>query len=225
MLLELAVFHRKSVEIARRCGLSRIELCQNYSAGGLSPDTDFFSESRKIFKASLFVMIRPRPGNFEYDAGEVHWMESAIKKFDAAGADGFVLGCLKGNAIDAESLEKLVAAAGKKPVTFHRAIDAAADYDLAIEQLIACGCSRMLTSGKEKSALEGAELIARSIQKLGSRIGFLAGGGIRSGTAECLLAIQGLKELHSAAILKDGEIADENEVMKLLESINRVQPF
>jgi copper homeostasis protein len=219
MLLELAVFNPASVEIAEKCGLERIELCRDYASGGLSPDMAFFTESRRKFSSEVFVMIRPRPGDFFYNETELLRMRELIRQYDDAGADGFVLGCLKDQVVDVISLNMLVEVAGNKPVTFHRAIDLVDEYEAGIQSLIACGCSRVLSSGKAASAPEGAETISRMAEKYGRQIAFLAGGGIRSHNAGILSEINGLKEIHSACIACDGQTADEEEVLRLLAAI------
>ena len=219
MLLELAVFHPESVEIAARRGVDRIELCTDYAAGGLSPDMDFFSFARKKFSGPIMVMIRPRPGNFYYAASELGQMTEAIRRFDAAGADGFVFGCLKDKEIDVLALEFLMKAAGKKPVTFHRAIDEVDDYEAGIRQLIASGCQRVLTSGNATNALEGAETLASLTEIYSHQIHILAGGGIRSTNISLLKQVKGLAEVHSAAITGAGETADETEVLRLLAEV------
>ena len=220
MLLELAVFHPESLAIALRCGVSRLELCTSYAAGGLSPDPDFFSTVRKIFPGDLFVMIRPRPGDFCYGPEEQAWMLQMIRFYGAAGADGFVLGCLKNGDVDAEMLDKFVVAAGQKPLTFHRAIDQVMDYDSALEQLIASGCSRVLTSGRADSAPQGAESLAKTIEKFGDRITILAGGGIRSSSLNRMFSIPGLREIHSAAISDPASgIADEKELLGIMTGL------
>ena len=149
MLLELAVFHPDTLEVATRCGVERIELCSDYQAGGLSPDPGYFLFARKQFSGEIMVMIRPRPGDFQYKPEEIEQTQKAIRYFDSAGADGFVLGCMQGGSVHQEYLNLLVETAGNKPVTFHRAIDEAEDYEEAIRCLIRAGCSRVLTSGKK----------------------------------------------------------------------------
>ena len=216
MLLELAVFQPETVGVAVRCGVERIELCTDYRAGGLSPDPDFFSLARKQFSGRIFVMIRPRPGDFQYKPEEIEQMQKAIRYFDSAGADGFVLGCMQGGSIQQEFLDMLVEVAGNKPVTFHRAIDEAEDYEEAIRCLIRAGCSRVLTSGKKQTALEGREMLACMVKTFGKQITFLAGGGIRSSNMASFKKIPGLTEVHSAAITGSGELADEVEVRRLL---------
>lgn len=217
MLLELAVFQPDSVEIAARCGVERIELCSDYRAGGLSPDPGYFLFARKQFSGEMMVMIRPRPGDFQYKPEEIEQMQRAIRYFDSAGADGFVLGCMQGGSVQQEYLELLVETAGKKPVTFHRAVDMAEDYEEAIRCLVRAGCSRVLTSGQEQTAWHGRRRLESMVQGYGEQITFLAGGGIRSANLEFFRNIPGLKELHSAAITGSSESADEEEVRRLLE--------
>lgn len=219
MLLELAVFHIRSVEVARKLGAGRIELCTSYADGGVTPGEDFFAHARRAFDGPVFVMIRPRPGNFFYTPGELENMRRSIRRFRSLGADGFVLGCLKGNAVDQPALSALVESAGGKPVTFHRAVDQTGDFHSALGEIIACGCARVLTSGRAPTAPEGAAVLARAIGLFGARIGFVAGGGVRSTTAGPLLGISGLHELHSAAITGAGEAADPREVAALLRKI------
>lgn len=222
MLLELAAFNLQSVETGRRCGVERIELCQNYRAGGLSPDEDFFKAARKKFSGELLVMIRPRQGDFHYTEPEISWMLQAIKRFDEAGADGFVLGCLKEKTIELISLERLVQAAGKKPVTFHRAIDEVENYQEAIKLLISSGCRRVLTSGKSATALDGILKIKSAQQILGCQVTIVAGGGVRSTNIHHLMAATGLTEFHSAAVEGSEDQADEQEIMLLLKALKKI---
>ena len=220
MLLELAAFHIRSVEVACTLGAGRIELCTSYTEGGVTPGEDFFARARRAFHGPIFVMIRPRSGDFFYSPGELENMRRSIRRFRSRGADGFVLGCLKGNAVDQSALSALVEAAGGKPVTFHRAIDQTGDFHIALAEVIACGCSRVLTSGRAATASEGASVLAQAIGLFGARIGFVAGGGVRSTTAGPLLGITGLNEIHSAAITGPGEVADPREVTALLQKIH-----
>jgi copper homeostasis protein len=221
MLLELAVFQPDTIDIACRNGVERIELCSDYQAGGISPDMDFFNLARKKFQGAVFVMIRPRKGNFTYQPNELDWMLRAIRKFDDAGADGFVLGCLKNYAVDTEMLKALVNQAGNKPLTFHRAIDSVSNYNAGIESLIACGCSRVLSTGKALNAAEGRQIISDTIARYGSNLTFIAGGGLRYSNAELLLTVPGLQELHSACIRNTTETTDETELKLLMDKINK----
>jgi copper homeostasis protein len=222
MLLELAVFHPESIDIARRCGVDRIELCTDYAAGGLSPDPDFFAYARRRFEGPIMVMIRPRPGNFEYHSDEISSMVAAIRRFGQAGADGFVLGCLKDKSVDFPALEMLIHAAGEKPLTFHRAIDEVINPEEGMRQLISAGCRRVLTTGKATTAAEGAQSLARLIEQFGQDISILAGGGIRHKNLPALLGIPGLNEIHTAAIQSPSKpVTDEEEIIAILELLKK----
>jgi copper homeostasis protein len=221
MIFELAVFHPDAVAIAQECNVSRIELCDNYQVGGITPSIDNFSLARKNFEGPIMVMIRPQAGSFVYDDKILNQMLEEIKTFDELGAEGFVFGCLTSdNNVNTLQLEQLVNAADKKPVTFHRAIDEVNDYEKGIQDLIRCGVTSVLTTGKMKSALEGKGVINQMINKYGTQLNFIAGGGVRSNNVEDLLHDSHISEIHSAAIINHPDfIADKEEVMKIMKRL------
>ena len=221
MIFELAVFHPDSVAIAQSCKVSRIELCDNYQVGGVTPSIDNFISARKIFTGPIMVMIRPKAGSFVYDDAILNQMLEEIKTFDAKGADGFVFGCLTSdNYVNTSQLEQLVNAANHKPVTFHRAIDEVTNYEKGIQDLIHYGVASVLTTGKMKSALEGKDVINTMIHQYGTRLNFIAGGGVRSYNVTELLRDSRISEIHSAAIINHPDfIADQEEVMKIMNML------
>ena len=221
MIFELAVFHPDSVVIAQACKVSRIELCDNYAVGGLTPSIDNFIAARKIFEGPIMVMIRPQAGSFFYDEIVFNKMLQEIKTFDGLGADGFVLGCLNSDySVNASQLERLIQAANKKHVTFHRAIDEVYDYEQGLQDLIKCGVKSVLTTGKMKSALEGKGVINQMINKNENQLNFIAGGGVRSNNVEELLHDSLISEINSAAISNNPDfIADKDEVMEIMKKL------
>jgi copper homeostasis protein len=221
MIFELAVFHPDSIAIAQACKVSRIELCDNYAVGGVTPSLDNFKLARKNFDGPIMVMIRPQAGAFVYDDKILNLMLEEIKTFDELGADGFVFGCLTSdNNVNTLQLEQLVNAADKKPVTFHRAIDVVNDYEKGIQDLIRCGVTSVLTTGKMKSALEGKDVINKRIHQYGTQLNFIAGGGVRSNNVEELLHDSLIPEIHSAAISNNPDfIADKDEVMEIMKKV------
>jgi len=221
MVFELAVFHTDSVVIAQACKVSRIELCDNYAVGGITPSIDNFIAARKIFEGLIMVMIRPAAGDFFCDDELLNQMVDEIKAFNNMGADGFVFGCLNADkSVNASQLEKLVKAANYKPVTFHRAIDEVVNYENGIQDLINCGVASVLTTGKMKSALEGKDVINEMIIKYGQQLNFIAGGGVRSVNVSELLLNSNITQIHSAAIINSPDfIADKNEVIAIIEKI------
>ena len=221
MIFELAVFHTDSVVIAQACKVSRIELCDNYAVGGITPSINNFIAARKIFEGPIMVMIRPAAGDFFCDDELINQMVDEIKAFDNMGADGFVFGCLNADeSVNASQLEKLVNAANRKPTTFHRAIDEVVDYEAGIQKLINCGVSNVLTTAGTATALQGKLMIESMINRFGAQLNFIAGGGVRSANVSELLLNSNITQIHSAAIINSPDfIADKNEVIAIIEKI------
>ncbi len=222
MIFELAVFNPDSVGIAQECKVSRIELCDNYAVGGVTPSVDSFIAARRIFQGPIMVMIRPRAGDFVYDDDTINQMVQEIKTFDNLGADGFVFGCLYDDkSVNASQLDLLVNTSNKKLTTFHRAIDEVVDYESGIQALIDCGVNNVLTTACSASALQGKFAIEKMINRYGNQLNFIAGGGVRSNNVSDLLLNSNITQIHSAAITqKENFVADEEEVLKIMQSIN-----
>jgi copper homeostasis protein len=217
--LELAVFHPASPAIAQFAGVPRIELCEDYASGGLTPSIDFLRATRSVYLGLVFVMVRPRPGDFVYTDREFDTMLQQVEQFRSDGVDGFVAGMLDDHsAIDRRRLAEFMKACGPAPVTFHRAFDKIQDWRDGLDILIYNGCSRVLTSGGAPSAMEGLERLSEMIEYASGRIIVLPGGGVRSTNAWSLIDSLECAELHSAAIPTDtgNPIADEAEVNELM---------
>src|SRR5690606_3507204 len=92
---------------------------------------------------------------------EFEMMKEDIRICKSLNCDGVVIGILKADGtIDSERCSELIALAKPLPVTFHRAFDMSCDLFQALEDIIALGCERILTSGGKASAIEGADVIA-----------------------------------------------------------------
>ncbi|WIA29110.1 hypothetical protein OEZ86_011621 [Tetradesmus obliquus] len=147
------------------------------------------------------VIIRPRGGDFLYNDDELNVMLADIEACKANGADGVVLGCLTPDGqVDAASTAKLVKAAKQQEldITFHRAFDMSSNQSEALEVLIHLGVPRVLTSGGQPSALQGAEVLAALVKQAAGRVSIMAGGGVTASNAAELQAL-GVSELHSSA--------------------------
>jgi copper homeostasis protein len=199
-LLEIAAFSAEAGVIAAEAGAGRIELCSSYLEGGLTPSAGMIEEVRKRVSIPLFVMIRPRGGNFQYSEAEISLMQRDIEHCKAIGADGIVLGLLtRGGTIDESALLKLREAAGKMQVTFHRAFDFCSDAGTSLETLVRCGIHRVLTSGGKGSAMEGAENISQLNRLAAGRISIMPGGGISMANIARIAKITGCTEFHASA--------------------------
>jgi copper homeostasis protein len=220
MIFELAAFNLNAVRIGAENSVSRIEFCDDYTLGGITPDLESCKIARDLFGGELIVMIRCRGGNFVYNQNEIDKMLLSIDQMKIIGVDGFVFGCLTAdNHIDQISANLLLNATGNVPVTFHRAIDKVADYQEGIKSLIDLGVKRVLTSGHSGSATEGKEQLKMIQEIYGERIEIVGGGAVRSGNAKALVDYTGLTSVHSAAITSADFIPDPKEVLRIMQQI------
>lgn len=200
-LLEVACFDVDSCFIAEQAGADRVEFCRDYSSGGVTPLYDDISNVRKGLKIPLHVIVRPRAGNFVHTAEETDLMKRDILFCKEQKIDGVVFGVLNpDNTINQQTNAELAELAKPMSLTFHRAIDACADMEQSVEQLINLGFQRVLTSGGKATATEGIKRLQTLQQQYGKQIVIMPGGGIRRQTIALLMASTGCKEFHTAAI-------------------------
>lgn len=199
-VLEIASNSVASALAAQRGGADRIELFDNLAEGGTTPSFGTIALAREQLRIPLFVLIRPRPGDFHYDALERELMLRDIQQCRAQGCDGVVIGALdaEGN-VDVPLCRELVQAAGPMQVTFHRAFDAARDLSAALEDVISLGCQRVLSSGGQASAEAGADVLAALVKLAAGRISVMAGAGITPGNIAAVAQATGCVELHASA--------------------------
>ncbi|NEA22310.1 copper homeostasis protein CutC [Actinomadura bangladeshensis] len=187
---------------AEKAGAHRVELCAALFEGGLTPTLGTVRAAlAAVSSIKVNVIVRPRGGDFIFDEHEVAAMEHDVALIREAGAHGVVIGALTpAGAIDRPVVERLLAAAGGLPVTFHRAFDMAADPFAALEELVELGVDRVLTSGQDVSVLEGAPLIAELVRRAGDRIIVMPGGGVTDRNVVRVVAATGAREIHFAAL-------------------------
>ena len=197
MIVEACVETVASAVGAQRAGADRIELCSDLAEGGVTPSAGLIRAVRARIEVPLQVLIRPRGGEYVYDAAEEEVMLADIREAGRAGADGVVIGVLStGQRVHRARTERLVAAAESMRCTFHRAFDATPDLEASIAQLVELGVARVLTSGGMSTALQGAASLARLQARWGERIAILAGGGIRAGNVARIIRETGVREVH-----------------------------
>ncbi len=197
MLIEAAVDSVADALAVEQAGVSRIELCANLDAGGTTPSAGLIKATLARLGIPVFVMIRPRAGDFLYGADEIEVMLRDIEVAKHAGAHGIVSGALHANGvIDEEGTEALLEAAAPLPFTFHKAFDATRDLTESLDALVGLGVTRVLTSGGASTAMAGHAALRRLVGRAGSRLTLIAGGGVRADHAVDLVRESGVRELH-----------------------------
>jgi len=215
ILIEACVESLPAAVAAAAGGADRIELCTNLAAGGTSPDAGTLAACLSRLTIPVFVMVRPRGGDFHYSAAERAGMVEEIWQVKAAGAQGIVTGALRPDATVDETLTReLIAAARPLPVTFHRAFDSCDDVEEALETLIALGVTRVLTSGGAATAPEGAPTIAKLVRLAAGRIGIIAGGGVKADNVAALVRTTGVREVHLST-------KDADKIRRVVAALNR----
>lgn len=197
LIIEVCVDSVLSAINAQAGGAHRVELCDNLFEGGTTPSMGMIRVIRSKISIGLQIMIRPRGGDFLYSDEEFEVMKEDVKAAKELGVDGVVFGCLTPEGtIDGIKTKELIDLARPMNVTFHRAIDMVKDPLEALEALIALGVDRILTSGLERSAIEGMEMIAELERKADGRIIILAGGGVRPHNIKRLVESTHVNECH-----------------------------
>jgi copper homeostasis protein len=198
VLFESCIDSAAAADASARGGAGRVELCARLDVGGTTPDAAVIARCVESVPIPVFVMIRPRGGDFVYAAAEVEAMAAAIGMAAAAGAHGVVFGALRADgAVDVDVMQRLIDRARPLPVTCHKAIDAARDPLEALEALLGLGVDRVLTSGGAATAEAGAETMARMVARAGDALVVMAGGGIRAHNAGAIVRRTAVREVHA----------------------------
>ena len=198
--LEVIAFDLLSCQLAAENGADRIELCANPHEGGTTPSYGMMKAARKSTQIQVFPIIRPRGGDFLYTVSEFEVMKDDIKAAQDIGCDGVVIGILNDDgSVDVERCQELVALADRMEVTFHRAFDRVNNPLKSLEQIIAMGCKRILSSGLRPTAVEGITMLKTLVSQANGRIKIMPGSGVRSDNIMQLAEESGAICFHSSA--------------------------
>lgn len=216
MKLEICCVSVQDAEAALTAGADRIELCEDLSVGGLTPEE---SSIREIVKLGLpvMVLIRPHARGFVYTVNEQLQMLRSSEKALSAGAHGLVVGALtKQQEINGDFMATVRKEFPNTPLTFHKAIDETRDIDRSFNYLVSLGFKRALSSGGKEKIIDGVQQITHLQSEYGRDIILLAGGQLRSSNLDEIVAA-GIQEFHTSArtARTSYEYADEEEIQKI----------
>jgi copper homeostasis protein len=199
-LLEVCAFNVQSCLIADRAGAARVELCDNPVEGGTTPSYGTIRRARERVEIRLYPIVRPRSGNYFYDEDDFEVIQRDIAVCKELGCDGISVGAATiDGEIDIERMKRIVEWASPMGVTCNRVFDGAPDLPKALEDLVLCGCERVLTSGGRSGAPEAGAILARLVQQAGDRICVMPGAGINSSNLAGLRRQCGAREYHASA--------------------------
>lgn len=200
MLLEICVFNVATAIAAEKAGANRLELCENYANGGTTPSYGYLKTIREKISIPVFPMIRPRGGDYIHTEEEINIIHKDILLCKELGFEGVVIGLLNADGtIDAENTARLTAAAYPLEVTFHRAFDRCKNPLEALETIINCGCTRLLTSGQTPKVTEGLTLVKQLVDIAADQIIIMPASGLNSQNVAQIIEATGVTEVHTSA--------------------------
>jgi copper homeostasis protein len=199
LTLEICADSVESAVAAERGGAHRIELCSSLIEGGVTPSTGLITTVRSRLSIDVYVMVRPRGGDFCYSREEFETMEQDVLTAKQLGADGIVFGILQEDGdVDVSKTRQLVEIARPLKATFHRAFDMSRDLSKSLADLIEAGADRVLTSGGEQNVADALSVIASLVDVAAGRIAIMAGGGISESNVHRIIHETGVREIHAS---------------------------
>jgi copper homeostasis protein len=228
LLFELCAESVEAASAAQTGGADRIELCSALASGGLTPDPALLAASIAAVSIPVYVLIRPRSGDFVFSSEEFALMQQQVEQAKSAGASGVAVGVLLADGrVDVERTGTLIELARPMKATFHRAFDETPDLCEALEDVIETGADGLLTSGGAAEVLGGADCIGSLVRMAGERLHVIAGGGLRLATLAEVVRRSGNFSLHGSLTRKNGHgdpqaararlEADVREAVRLLQ--------
>ncbi|HJZ89617.1 MAG TPA: copper homeostasis protein CutC [Gemmataceae bacterium] len=199
ILLEVCVASVDDALVAIAGGADRLELNSALALGGLTPSAGLMGEVRSRVSVSIVAMVRSRPGGFCYSSTDYDVMLRDARELLSAHADGLAFGILtESGEIDVPRCRRLREMIGDKQAVFHRAFDVTPDPFAALEALVELRFKRLMTSGQQARASDGAPVIAELIRRAAGRIEVLPAGGINTTSVADLVARTHCEQVHAS---------------------------
>ena len=218
MIIEICTTSLSSIINAQDAGANRIELCENYLVGGVTPNIEFFEKSLEVSKIPINILIRPRGGDFIFSNLEFDRMFESIQKFKNYNISGFVIGFLDNkNQLNNTLLSEFRSATDGYELTFHRAFDYLFDQRESLELLIENKFDRILCSGSKTDAEKGLKNLNYLNSLALDKITIMPGGGINTMNFN-LFKESGFQQIHLSGINKKISLdSDYNIIKEIIE--------
>jgi len=201
LTLEISTYNLNGVKAAKELGADRVELCDNIKEGGTTPSYGFVKMALEVNHPEVFIIIRPRGGDFLYSDSEMEIMKRDIVEAKNMGVNGVVSGVLLPNGdIDIVRTKELIELSRPMKFTFHRAFDMTRDYKKSLKTLIDLGVDIVLTSGMEDKATDGIEVLKNLVEIADGKIDILAGSGVNASNIEQLYTEANITNFHMSAV-------------------------
>ena len=218
MKFELCAASLEAIRLAKELNFDRVELCPNLEQGGITPSYGMI-EYAIAYGIDTHVLIRPRPGGFNYSEDEVEVMLRDILNCKEMGAKGIVIGVLtESGEIDREILMEFMDKAKGMEVTFHRAFDDCFDWKKSMDILIESKVNRILSSGLARNVEIGMPILQEMIEYSSGRIEIMTGGGVNAANIGRLNTVLAPDAIHFSGTVKFQQ--DEDSLFS--ESVLRV---
>jgi copper homeostasis protein len=215
VLLEVPIASVEDALAAREGGADRLEVNAALPLGGLTPSLGTLIEVKAAATRPVFTMIRPRPGGFAYGEADFKVMQRDVDLALQHGIDGVVFGILTADGrVDRDRCRRLLRQAADRPAVFHRAFDVTPDPFEALEALVDLGFRRVMSSGQEENAYNGAQLLGELIRRAAGRIEVLPAGGINRFTVADVVDRTGCDQVHASLRMRreDRSVAGRPQV-------------
>src|SRR5262245_54018700 len=199
-LVEVCVGSLSDAIAAAAAGADRLELCSATEVGGLTPSAGLLERVIATIDLPVVCMIRPRAGGFCYSREDFATAVLDAQRAMEHGARGIAFGFLFADGqIDEGRCREFVQIAGEGQSVFHRAFDFVPDALASADVLVELGVTRVLTSGQQPTAIEGATLIRSIRERTNGLLEVMPGGGICAADVCELLQQTRCRQIHVGA--------------------------
>ncbi|MDB3873997.1 copper homeostasis protein CutC [Flavobacteriaceae bacterium] len=221
MIIEICATTLNSVINAQDAGADRIELCQEYLIGGITPSQTFTLDSIENSRIPINILIRPRGGDFNFTDEEFDTMIESIYNFKDYNVNGFVVGFLNDkNKLDSNRLAQFRDITKGYELIFHRAFDYLDNQDESLELLIENRFDRILCSGSTIDSEQGLKKLIYLKNIARNKISIMPGGGVNLINFN-LFKISSFNEIHLSAIDKNISLDSNYDIIKQIVEMSK----